>query len=370
MENAKSDAAPRDALLLIICYATVYVVWGSTYFFIRQAVLTIPPFYVLGLRWTVGGVLLLLFALATGRLKTLPTVREILSSLVLGFFLLLVGNGLISWAEQKIDSYIAALLAASTPILVASFDRFLLKKRLTLLRVAGIVGGFLGVVVLLYNGRSIRSSLDVSVIVGLAGVLSWSFATSLGHRFPVHGDNLVNSGIQMLFVGVASLAGSLLFGKTPSAVIDGASVLSMLSVLYLAVIGAIAFAAYTFLVSREPASRVVSYALVNPVIALLLGLGLGSESATPYLWIGVPLVLLALVLMLYGERVIAWVGGVGRGGPRRRAPPKRDAPSAPKRNASSAPKRDAPSAPKRDAPSAPKRDAPSAPKRDAPSAPK
>ena len=309
MQSAKPDAARRDAALLIICYVTVYLVWGSTYFFIRQAVLTIPPFYVVGLRWTVGGVLLLLFALATGRLKTLPTVREILSSFALGFFLLLVGNGLISVAEQKIDSYIAALLAASTPILVAIFDRFLLKKPLTLLRVVGIVGGFAGVALLLYNGRSIRTTLDASVLIGLVGILSWSFATSLGHRFPVHGDNLVNSGIQMLFVGVVSLAGSLIFDRPPAALIAGASVLSALSVLYLAVIGALAFAAYTFLVSREPAERVVSYALVNPLIALLLGLGLGSETPTPFLWIGVPLVLLALVLMLYGEKSLARLRG-------------------------------------------------------------
>ncbi|MCX7039802.1 MAG: EamA family transporter, partial [Spirochaetes bacterium] len=253
-------------------------------------------------------------------LKTLPTVREILSSLALGFFLLLVGNGLISVAEQKIDSYIAALLAASTPILVAFFDRFLLKKPLTPLRVAGIVSGFVGVALLLYNGRSIRTTLDASVLIGLAGILSWSFATSLGHRLPVHGDNLVNSGIQMLFVGVVSLAGSLLFDRTPSAVIEGASVLSLLSVLYLAVIGALAFAAYTFLVSREPASRVVSYALVNPLIALLLGLGLGSESATPFLWIGVPIVLLALVLMLYGEKALARLRGPRQPQPQRRAP--------------------------------------------------
>lgn len=229
MQGATSDAAGREASLVVICYVTVYLVWGSTYFFIRQAVLTIPPFYVVGLRWTVGGALLL------------------------------------------------------------------------------------------YNGRSIRTTLDASVLIGLAGVLSWSFATSLGHRFPVHGDNLVNSGIQMLFVGVVSLAGSLIFDRPPAAVIAGASILSALSVLYLAVIGAIAFAAYTFLVSREPAERVVSYALVNPLIALLLGLGLGKETATPFLWIGVPLVLLALVLMLYGEKALARLRGPRPREPRRKA---------------------------------------------------
>jgi drug/metabolite transporter (DMT)-like permease len=307
METPAAARPRREAAFVVICYITVYLVWGSTYFFIRQAVLTIPPFYVVGLRWTVGGGLLLGFALATGRLKKVPTGREILSALALGFFLLLVGNGLISVAERVVDSYIAALLSASAPILVALFDRVLLKKRLVLMRVLGIVGGFVGVALLLYNGQSILSSLTTFILIDLAGVLSWSFATSLGHRLPVHGDNLVNSGIQMLSTGVIALGGSLLLGAPPRAVIAGASVISLLSVLYLAVIGAIAYAAFTYLISREPAARVVSYALVNPLIALLLGLGLGAESATPFLWAGVPLVLLSLVLMLYGERVLAWL---------------------------------------------------------------
>ncbi len=301
----------RETILVAASYLTVYLVWGSTYFFIRQAVATIPPFHVVGLRWTVGGILLLGLALATGRLRRLPSGREILSAVVLGFLLLLVGNGLISVAEQSVDSYIAALLSASAPILVAVFDRVMLSKRLSLVRILGVVGGFAGVALLLYNGQSIRSSLSTFILIDLAGVAAWSFATSLGHRLPVPGDNLVNSGIQMLFTGVVALGGSLLFGPRPAAVAAGASLLSALSVLYLAVVGSIAYAAFTYLVSHEPAARLVSYALVNPLIALLLGLGLGSETATPYLWAGVPLILLSLVFMLYGERALAWTKAHG-----------------------------------------------------------
>ena len=307
METTAAGGPRHGAALIVICYITVYIVWGSTYFFIRQAVLTIPPFYVVGLRWTVGGGLLLAFAAATGRLRKLPTLPQIGSSLVLGFLLLLVGNGLISVAERTIDSYIAALLSASTPILVAVFDRFLLRKRLALIRVLGIAGGFAGVGLLLYNGQPMGSSLNTAILIDLAGVLSWSLATSLGHRFTVPGDSLVNSGVQMLFVGVVALAGSLAFGVAPVEVIAGASLMSALSVLYLAVVGAVAYAAFTYLVTREPAARVVSYAVVNPLIALLLGLGLGAESSTRFLWAGVPLVLLALLLMLYGEKVAAWL---------------------------------------------------------------
>ncbi len=205
----------RQPALVIASYATIYLVWGSTYFFIRQAVLTIPPMWVLAARWLIGGALLLGFAGTRGLLRSLPSGRSMLSSVILGTLLLLGGNGLITIAERHVDSYVAALLASSTPIIVAVIDSLLLRKRLTVARVLGIAFGFAGVAVLLYNGQSLLSSLSPSVLIGLAGILSWGLATSLGHQFPVSGDNTVNSGIQMMFVGVVSLAVCVVIGPAP-----------------------------------------------------------------------------------------------------------------------------------------------------------
>jgi drug/metabolite transporter (DMT)-like permease len=299
--------AKRRPGLVIASYATIYLVWGSTYFFIRQSVLTIPPMWVMAIRWLIGGGLLLGFSAARGGLSKLPSLRNILSAIVLGTLLLLAGNGGITIAELKVDSYVAALLASSTPIFVAIFDSLLLRKPLTAARVLGVVIGFGGVAVLLYNGHSLGSSLNAWVLIGFGGVLCWGLATSLGHRFPVSGDNTTNSGIQMLFVGIVSLIICTVIGPGPGAVLTGASVLSVFSVLYLGVIGSLAFSAYTYLVAVEPAARVVSYALVNPLIALVLGLGLAAESPTPYLALGVPLALVGLAFMLYGERIFAWL---------------------------------------------------------------
>jgi drug/metabolite transporter (DMT)-like permease len=173
--------------------------------------------------------------------------------------------------------------------------------------VLGVVIGFAGVAVLLFNGRSIGTSLNGWVLIGLGGVLCWGLATSLGHRFPVSGDNTVNSGIQMLFVGLVSLVICAVIGPAPRAVLAGASIISIVGVLYLGVIGSLAFSAYTYLVAAEPAERVVSYALVNPLIALVLGLWLAAETPTPYLAVGVPLALVGLAFMLYGERLFAWL---------------------------------------------------------------
>lgn len=297
----------RSSLLIVACYVTVYLAWGGTYFFIRQSVATIPPFYVIGLRWSVGGLLLLGAAILSGRLRRLPSRRDILSALLLGSLLLVGGNGLITVGEQKIDSYLAALLASSTPILVAVLDRFVLSKRLTLMRGLGIAAGFCGVALLLYNGRSVASSLNGWVLVTLAGVCFWSLATSLGHRLLESSDNLVSSALQMFFVGIACLAGSLIFSPSPAMIARSVSVISLVGIGYLAIVGSIAFAAYTYLIGHEPTERVVSYAFVNPLIALMLGLLFGGETATPLLWAGLPLILLGLGFTFYGERLRALV---------------------------------------------------------------
>jgi drug/metabolite transporter (DMT)-like permease len=302
----QQGSSKRTAALVVVSYLIVYVVWGSTYFFIKRSVATIPPFAVLAIRWTVGGVLLLTVAALTGRLRRLPSLREIAASVALGLIWLLISNGLITAAERRVDSYIAALLASSSPIVVALFDRVLLRQRLTLVRVLGVVLGFGGVALLLYDGRSLASSLDTPVLLGLAGVLIWGLGTSLGHRFPVSGDNTVNSGVQMLFTGLVSLAITLLAGHRPAEIAAAISPSSLFGVAYLAVVGSIAFSAFTYLVKHEPAERVVSYALVNPVIALVLGLAVGNESPKPLIAVASPVLLVGLGFMLYGERLAGW----------------------------------------------------------------
>ena len=293
----------RSLPLIVACYVTVYLAWGGTYFFIRQSVQTIPPFYVIGLRWSVGGIILFVAALLGGRLRKLPPLRDVLAALLLGSLLLIGGNGLITVGEQKIDSYIAALLASSTPILVALLDRLVMRRRLTPIRILGILVGFSGVALLLYNGHSVASSFNFWILLSLCGVCFWSLATSLGHRFLESSDNLVSSAIQMSFVGIVCLAGSLLFSASPGAVVAHMTTRSLIGVGYLAIVGSLAFAAYTYLIGHEPTERVVSYAFINPVIAVMLGLFFGGESPSPLLWVGLPLILAGLAFMFYGRHL-------------------------------------------------------------------
>jgi drug/metabolite transporter (DMT)-like permease len=291
-------------ILIALCYLTLYVVWGSTYFFIKMAVETIPPFWVVGLRFVLGSALLLGLALAGRRFVGWPTARQLFASLLVGALLLVGGAGLITIAEQNVDSYLAALIIASTPMVVAFFDRVLLGKRISAVNAVGIAIGIGGVSLLLYNGSSFAASLTPSVLLVIAGVGCWGLGTSLGHKLKGYPDPLVNSAVQMLLMGIVCTAGSALFYPPVGQILPKVTLASGLALLYLSTMGSLAFAAYTYLIANEPAIRVVSYSLVNPLIATLLGLVLGDESPVPLLAAGLPLVLLGVSLMLYGETVL------------------------------------------------------------------
>ncbi len=308
----------KKALMVLLSYLTIYIVWGSTYFFIKMAVETIPPFYVIGFRWLVGGILILGFSLLTKRVKRCPTLGEIGTAVLLGALLLLLGNGLISIAERKVDSYVVALVLALSPITIAFFDWLLFKKRLSIINLAGILLGITGVALLLYNGKSVTSSFTPDLVLVFGGLLFWSLATSLGHKLKVYPDILVNSGIQMLIVGVVCILGMVVSGPSLIRIAPEFSFSSWLGVWYLAIVGSLAFCAYTYLIANEPAIRIASYAFVNPLIATFLGLVIGKETQVPFLFYGLPLILIGLFLMIYGEiimkKTISAICGFGKGG--------------------------------------------------------
>ena len=298
----------RDTLKTVVAYLAVYFVWGSTYFFIKMALESFPPYPIVGLRFTAGGILLLAIGFASGKGRRL-SLPSILSAMLLGALLLLGANGLVTIAEQRVDSYVVALVMSIVPLSVAAFDRFLFGKTITWMRLAGILIGFCGVAFLLYDGRSLRGSLGSHTMMVLAAMLLWSFGTSLAHRLPLPPDSRINSGIQMLFSGLVSIAIALLNGHTPATVFATVSLRSLLGLAYLGVVGSLAIMAYAYLLVHEPSIRIVSYALVNPGIAVLLGFLFAGETASPYLAVGLPMILIGLAVMLYGELLLRRLKG-------------------------------------------------------------
>ena len=305
-----TDKPPlKERILVPLAYLTLYIVWGATYFFIKMAVESIPPLYVVSGRFIIGGPLLLAVSTIGKKIARRPTWKEIGASLLLGTLLLVGGNGLVTLSEKRVDSYLVALIIATTPMLVAFYDRVLLRIKISAIRLGGITIGIIGVACLLYNGQSISTSFSPGILMAIGGVAMWALATSLGHKIKTFPNAVVNSGIQMSLIGILCAIAISFFGPSPSEVVANASLQSLLALGFLATIGSLAFAAFNYLVAHEPAIRVVSYALVNPVIATLLGLIVGQESPVPLLALGLPLILAGVTLMLYGESAMTYLFG-------------------------------------------------------------
>ena len=296
------DMQRRHTALTLFNYAAVYIVWGTTYFFIARAVETIPTLWLLGIRWTLAGLFLVVPVLLRRDGRASLSVRQILSACFLGGLLILGGNGLVSDSLKKLESYLAALIVALVPLLVAIFSFFIRRERFTLNKIIAIVMGVAGLGFLAYNGGNSALALPWQTWLAFAGIICWSLGTALGATLALPRNPFLSAGFQMLFAGLVSLAGALLSGKPAGLVFSGMSNTSFWSMLYLVLVGSGAYVSYIWLLRHEPAFRVSSNTLVNPVIAVGLGLLVGGELTRPYLGIGMPLILAGVFLMMYGKK--------------------------------------------------------------------
>jgi drug/metabolite transporter (DMT)-like permease len=271
--NASPQVASKQTLL-IVAFATVYIVWGSTYLAIRVAVETLPPFLLAAARFLIAGSMMFTWLRLRG--VAMPAKNQWFNAAIAGVLMLLGGNGLVVWAEQSVCSSLAALVVALTPVWFALLDWARPGgKRPALYIWVGIVVGFVGVTLLVTGRNSAGASVTrnpwgVAALV-VAG-FSWA-AGSLWSRYNAKPDSpWMNAALQMMCGGVALLALSLFHGEPAHFHFAQASAQSWWAFLYLVVFGSwIGFSAYVWLLKASTPSRVATYAYVNPVIAVLLG---------------------------------------------------------------------------------------------------
>ncbi len=293
---------------LAAAYAAIYLIWGSTYYAIRVGLETMGPSLLMGLRFLGGalGSALLALWLERGQPKGL-TRTSLLNAALVGILLLIGGTGMVGYAEQTISSHLAACLIASMPLWIGCWDA-LWAGRWTMPpgRMAGTALGMGGVVLLMMAGRR-ETDLLPSRWEGLAfmgaALLCWSFGSSYSHARPMPSASLTNAALQMAVAGILLLAWGGWNGEVSVPALSGASARSWWAMAYLAVLGStVAFTAFAWLLKVEPPTRVASYALVNPAVAVLLGAWLGHERVLPATWAGLAFVLAGLALHLGGWR--------------------------------------------------------------------
>lgn len=282
---------------VLVAFAIVYVVWGSTYLAIRYAVETIPPFLLGGTRFLAAGALMAAWARWRG--AAWPSPREWRSAAILGTLYVVLGNGLVVWAETRIESGAAALLVAGTPFWVALVERALRGSPLTARKLAGLGLGTAGLVLLIGPGAAQGLNLVGAALVLVASV-SWSIASVIQKDLPAAPDRVLAAGAQMLAGGAIMLTLGLGAGEAGPLLAAGASARSMLAWLYLVVFGSmVGFTAFTWLLAHVEPTKVATYAYVNPVVAVLLGWLLAGEHLDARMLGAMALIVGAVALILW-----------------------------------------------------------------------
>jgi len=273
---------PHHKARLLIAFAAVYIIWGSTYLAIRWAIETMPTFLMAGVRFLVAGAVLYIWGRWRGAPR--PTLANWRDAAIIGGLLLLGGNGGVVWAEQYVASGLTALLVATEPLWVILLDWARPGgTRPTAGELLGLVLGFGGVVLLIGPTSVGGAHVDpVGGLVLIGATLSWAVGSlySRGAKLPrapflTTGMNMLAGGALLTLVGTMS-------GQWGAVDVVAMSLKSWLALLYLTVFGAIVgFTAYLWILREATLATASTYAYVNPVVAVFLGWALAGEAITP-----------------------------------------------------------------------------------------
>jgi len=307
MDFSGSSTRPATWKVLL-AFAIIYFVWGSTFLAIRVGVREVPPFLLAGMRFFVAGIILYGWMRVRGTPS--PSVREWTSASFLALLIFVFDYGLLFWAERRVPSGIAAVMMAMIPVFMALGEIVILRtQRLTARLAVALLLGIAGVVVL--AGRSIgmggapvdRAGAGALVVAAL----SWAVAASLSRKVPLPAAKVMSSGAQMLAGGILLTVAAALLGEFRGFHVGSVSRAAWVALAYLIVAGSIAgFTAYVWLIHHESPTKVGTYAYVNPVIAVLVGYFFGGEAIGPRTVVGTLLVLVSVLVITVapGKRLV------------------------------------------------------------------
>ena len=297
-----TGSRPPRRLLVWAGILVLYIVWGSTYLGIRVAIDTIPPFVMAGIRFVMAGCVLFGWSiLREGRSFAWPTAREWRDTVIVGALLLLGGMGLVSWGEQTVPSGIAALMVAMMPVWVAVLSWVFLRERLPAAAIVGVVIGIVGVGILVGPEGSPSEGSDLSGVLALIlSPISWAVGSIYSaNRAQLPSRPLVATGGQMLAGGLLLCVAGLVSGEWATFAPAAVSVNSILALAYLTVIGSLlAFTTYGWLLRVAPLQFIATYAYVNPVVAVILGVLILNEPLTPRTLLAGAVIVFAVALII------------------------------------------------------------------------
>jgi len=288
----------REKLAPYAAWIAVCLLWGTTYLAIRVGLETLHPMIFAGLRFLTAGILLFGYVRLI-RKERLPKGREWFDLSLIGILLLILGNGLVVWAEQWLPSGLAALLVATSPFWVAGFQLMNTEgERLSIRALLGMLLGFAGLLLLVAPdlfGSALGSGYLFGVIAIQIACAAWSGGSVYAKRRRVGTSPLMGSAIQMLIGGLIMIVAATFMGEWHTLRFSPRSAIAFS---YLVIFGSIvAYGCYTYAVQTLPLSLVSTYAYINPLIAVILGWAILRE---PLSW----RVLISAAVILAGVAMV------------------------------------------------------------------
>lgn len=282
MSGSHSSVSP-SRLALGVAFFCIYVIWGSTYLAILFAIETLPPFLMAGVRFLLAGALVYAWSRLLGG-GARPDAAQWRATAVVGVLMLLGGNGLVVWSEQRIPSGVAALLVGTVPCFMVLLDWLRPGGqrpggRVVIGLALGLVGLFwlVGPDSVMGGGRADWLGAGAVVLASL----SWAVGSIYSRHGAMPSSPFLSTAMQMLAGGAALLVVAVTLGEPAQLDLAQVSLRSALGFLYLLVFGSlVAFSAYVWLLRVSTPARVSTYAYVNPVVAVLLGWAFAGEALT------------------------------------------------------------------------------------------
>ncbi|MFA6946993.1 MAG: EamA family transporter, partial [Pedobacter sp.] len=291
-------------LMVVLAFAIVYIVWGSTYFFIQIAVKDFPPFILGALRFILAGVLMAGWCIY--KRENIFAAQGIKHAAISGILLLFCGNGIIIWVEQSMPSAMVAIMVSSAPLWFVLLDKPRWTENFRSKSIiAGMLIGLAGVILLfseqVTEALSMQGKESVkmgSMIMLVFAAITWAGGSLYSKYKTSEGSIIVTSTWQMIAAGIAFIPGIIIRDEFNGFHWQNVSNDAWLAVLYLVVMGSIAgFSAYVWLLKERPAMQVSTYAYVNPVVAVLLGVFFAKERISSIQIIGL-IIILGSVFMI------------------------------------------------------------------------
>ncbi|PWU01520.1 MAG: EamA family transporter [Bacteroidetes bacterium] len=295
--------AKNNKWTIALAFTAIYIVWGSTYLGILFGLRGFPPFMLATFRFIVAGIGLTIWRLSKGEVK--PDWQSIQRNSVTGTLLLVGGVVSVTWAEQYLASSVAAIIVSALPFWFVVLDKsqwsyYFSNKSI----LAGLIVGFMGVIVLVSEGHIATSSAGDSIqktlspFIILIGGVAWASGSLFSRYKPTKNSTIMNAGIQFLIAGTITLIISLASGEWNGFHFAQVSTEAWVALAYLIVMGSlVTYLAYLWLLKVRPPAQVSTYVYVNPVVALFLGIVMARESIS---WMQT----LALAIILCGVLMV------------------------------------------------------------------